>query len=259
MARVTTYSPEQRAAALEQLAVLEAQGKSVRQAAAEMKMPAGTLETWRRAARGADPPTSKKRAAGSAGENEGEPKAVIPPPIAQKGARKAPRRPITEQTAGALVAGLFSIAAMLDREGAGVWFLTTEERDALARPMADSLRVLPSPVADAIEQYTAPGVFATTLATVIGAKMRRRAEATAERRKRAAAAGARPGAPTPPPNLRPVWAAPTPPTPPRPNGSHNSATMTPEAADAIDAARGALSGIDEHENADAEAAFIGLS
>ncbi len=107
-----------------------------------------------------------------------EPAGVAPPLASEKkkGGRKQKARPITEETAGQLCAGIFALAAILDAEGHGVWFLDEKERVALAGPFADSLRSLPNPVADAVNQYSAPIVFCTTLSTIVTHKLRKRSQ-----------------------------------------------------------------------------------
>lgn len=106
-------------------------------------------------------------------KEENAPQSVAPPPRKDaktpgSGSRKGGgARPITEETAQQLLAGIFSVAAMVhDPE----WFLTPEEKKALGGPLADSLKVLPAPIADSINTYAAPGVFVTTLGSVVYAK-----------------------------------------------------------------------------------------
>lgn len=106
-----------------------------------------------------------------------DPKGTAPPNVETEGSGKTRRisrksKPITEETAGNLCAGIFAIAAMMDGPE---WFLSQEEKSALASPLADSLRILPAPIAEGVNLYSAPVVFVTTLSTIMYAKGRKRA------------------------------------------------------------------------------------
>jgi hypothetical protein len=108
-------------------------------------------------------------------EATGEPTAVSPPSVKMtgRGKKKHAVKPISDETAGMIAAAVFSIAALVDQEPC--WYLTDVERKALAEPLAESLKLLPSPVADAVNAYTAPGVLITVSATIINHKLQYRA------------------------------------------------------------------------------------
>lgn len=179
-----------------------------------------------------------------------EPAGVAPPNVETTGTGKARRiskksRPITEETAGNLCGGIFAIAAMLDGPE---WFLSPEERQALGVPLADSLRVLPAPIAEGVNLYSAPVVFVTTLSTIMYAKGKRRAMR-----------GNRP--PNPLRVVQPQTVVPSPPVTASSQTDMNlgapsvqpSATPTVEVPSdilaAAAAAKGGLTGIDESDEA----------
>jgi hypothetical protein len=177
-----------------------------------------------------------------------EPKGV-PPPSADAGKKGAARykssggrRPITEQTAGMLCSGLFTLAAIVDGPA---WILSQSERDALAGPLADSMRALPTPIADGVNTYAAPITFGTTLATIVAHKVRVRGE---KGKKPPAASDGGPPPPPPQQTPRPPPPQPFAAAPPASNGR-----IEPALAEALEAARGGLTGLDPME--DAEAAF----
>jgi hypothetical protein len=185
-------------------------------------------------------------------QEHADPAGTAPPNVETTGTgtrKKIVKRskPITEETAGQLCAGIFSIAAMMDGPE---WFLSPEERDALGAPLADSLRILPAPIAEGVNLYSAPVMFVTTLSTIMYAKGKRRAMR-----------GQRPA-----PHLRPVppqaqTSAPGP-TPPQPKSTESASPSTaanmnakvdisPEVLAAANAAKGGLRGIDESDEATA--------
>ena len=135
-----------------------ANGEDVRAISDEIGVSLSTVQKWKDA-------------------EEAEPSGVAPPPLpATKGkrAKRQPRRPITEETAGKLCAGIFALVATLDGldgTDSSFWFLSDVERQALAGPMADSLSVLPTSVADAVNTYSAPAIFVTSFAAVVKHKM----------------------------------------------------------------------------------------
>ncbi len=216
------------------------------------RMRAGEKASTLAAETGLNPSTVQKWFAA----DSAEPRGVPPPAPAEKkggGAYKnsGGRRPITEQTAGMLCAGLFTIAAIFDGE---TWLLTTVERDALAGPFADSMRALPSPVAGAINTYSAPATFVCVFTAIVNHKVRVRREA---RKPKA----------TPPPIARPntngaTHAAPTAPgaqpsgvVPPAPFASappaNGAVRIDPLLAEALAAARGGLRDLDPQEETEA--------
>jgi hypothetical protein len=168
----------------------------------------------------------------------------VPPPATDsqttRGTRykSAPgRRPITEQTAGMLVAGLFTVCAILDGE---TWILTQTERDSLAGPLADTMRALPVPVADAVNTYAAPITFSSALVTVIAHKVRVRNEkrkAPPPAPRPPIANGVAPPVPTYPPGVRAPFAA-------APPANGRASQVDPTLAAALDAARGGLTHLD---------------
>lgn len=227
------HPPEIREAAVERMRA----GEPFASVAADLNVSAATLRGWQR-------------------KDNAEPKGVPPPAGPKTGAgtkyRSAPgRRPITEQTAGMLVAGIFTLIAIFDDP---VWALTAQERDALASPMADSMRTLPTPVADAINTYSAPATFFSALVTIVSVKMR-------QKREKNEAAAKQPLRPVPPPpagqnpngaQIRPPW------NPPRDGPVYPQPAPTPAAprvdaslADALAAARGSLSQLDAQDEAEA--------
>jgi hypothetical protein len=105
-------------------------------------------------------------------EEYNEPEGVAPPNVSspRKGHGKA--KPITDETGKQLISGIFVVVAMMDGPE---WFLSDLEGKALGSALADSLRVVPNPIADAINTYSAPAIFATTLGAVIQHKLNLRA------------------------------------------------------------------------------------
>lgn len=94
-----------------------------------------------------------------------EPTGFAPPNVSSpRGPNRGKAKPITDETGKQLLSGIFAIIAMIDGEE---WFLTQTEGKALGDAFADTLRVVPNPVADAINTYSAPAIFATTLGAVV--------------------------------------------------------------------------------------------
>jgi len=182
-------------------------------------------------------------------ENAG-PRGVPPPTKDKPPAYKSSggRRPITESTAGMLVAGLFTIAAIRDGE---TWLLTQTERDGMAGPLADSMRTLPTPIADAINTYSAPVTFLSAIATVVAHKITLRNEAK-KKLKPNTIMGAVP--PPPPTNGAPRTVPFVAPTPAARNGAGAGGPFVeraePSLAEAIDAARSNLSALDGRDDAE---------
>jgi len=77
---------------------------------------------------------------------------------------------ITEKTAGQILSMGFFIAASMSSEP--IWYLEDDQRDRLAVPFADSCANLPAPIARAVNQYAAPGVFLGELYAVIMEKQK---------------------------------------------------------------------------------------
>lgn len=108
----------------------------------------------------------------ASGDDDDEETPLVTPPKEtpkKPGGRKRSAR-ITEEAAGKLCEGMFLIAAVMS--GEEEWLLTDTQRRALGGPLADTMEVIPSPIATAINDYAAPGVFATTLFGVIVQKQR---------------------------------------------------------------------------------------
>lgn len=142
----------------EKLDTLLDEGKPPKEIAAEMGVSVTTVYNYKK-------------------QEHADPTGTAPPNIETTGTGTRKRivkksRPITEETAGQLCAGIFSIAAMMDGPE---WFLTIEERDALGPTLADSLRILPAPIAEGVNLYSAPVMFVTTLSTIMYKKGRERA------------------------------------------------------------------------------------
>lgn len=178
-----------------------------------------------------------------------EPKGTAPPNIETTGTGRSKRiskrsKPITEETAGQLCAGIFAVAAMMDGPE---WFLSTEERDALGAPLADSLRILPGPIAEGINLYSSPVMFVTTLSTIMYAKGKRRALRGNRPPLRSVQPNVAPqpttpaGPPSPAPS--PVSVTPKDVTPPA------SVDISPSIVAAAAAAKGGLSSMDEADDA----------
>ena len=105
-------------------------------------------------------------------EDEGEPlkvEARVEKPSKPKA--RAKKEPITEATAGKLMEGMFMLAAILQNEEE--WLLTPAERSALAQPLADSLEIIPNPIAKAINDYAAPMVFLSAVVGIVTTKQKR--------------------------------------------------------------------------------------
>lgn len=144
-----------------------AAGKSVKDLIAELQIPKSTAYQWNSAAKDA--------------ANETAPPDSVPPPevkatkgSSKRGGSRGGRmsvRPISEDTAATLLSGIFFIPAMMQSEPE--WMLTEAQKQMLAGPFADSLRVMPAPIADAVNTYSAPGVFLTSLAAVVTQKANR--------------------------------------------------------------------------------------
>ncbi len=105
-------------------------------------------------------------------EDEGEPlkvEARVEKPSKPK--PRAKKEPITAATAGKLMEGMFMLAAILQNEEE--WLLTPAERSALAQPLADSLEIIPNPIAKAINDYAAPMVFLSAVVGIVTTKQKR--------------------------------------------------------------------------------------
>lgn len=140
----------------------------------------------------------KPKPQGTAGPNDGEqsttpnaeaPEGVNAPLSGAKErttqrttAKRTPAKAITEATAEKLVEGCFMVAAVMTREE--LWLLEDFERKSLGPALADSLALVPAPIANAVNAYAGPTVFFTTLFGIINAKN------NAIRRKRGALAAA---------------------------------------------------------------------
>ena len=132
-------------------------------------------------------------------ETEGEPVTVGQRPAVEKIKPKAKRKePITEATAGKLVEGMFMIAAIVQNEEE--WLLSPAERAALAQPLADSLDIIPNPIAKAINDYAAPVVFLSAIVGVVTTKQKR----IAAKHSKVVLLPRRPGAPASPPPASPA-------------------------------------------------------
>jgi hypothetical protein len=219
-------APEVRASAVGRVRA----GEPAKKVAAEFGVTDDTLRNWRKTIdgdpRGVPPPAREGRETGEKRKSSGG------------------RRPITEATAGMLIAGIFTLIAIVRGPE---WVLTPLERDSLASPMADSMRTLPGPAADAINTWSAPATFFCAMATVIGHKFKLETERKAAKEKDAR------------PPLRPVpnGAVPR----PAPNGAathHPAAPNAPaepapptlaEAVAAAAAARGNLRDMPEEAEA----------
>lgn len=170
-------------------------GKSVKELIMELGVPKSTAYQWNTAAKDS--------------ENDNAPPDSVPPPSVASTAKpragkrtggKITVRPISEDTAGTLLAGIFFVPAMLQSEPE--WMLTPEQKAMLAGPFADSLRVVPAPIADAVNTYSAPGIFLTSLAAVVSQKANRIAHKRALRARGVVQfrpAGSHPGAGAAPP------------------------------------------------------------
>jgi hypothetical protein len=104
-------------------------------------------------------------------EANADPEGVAPPPrVAPSGRRrgKTKQAPISDETGKMLCAGVFSIVAVLSQEP--TWFLDEAEGAALGKSFADAMVVLPAPMTEAINTYSAPAVFCTTLFVVVQKK-----------------------------------------------------------------------------------------
>lgn len=169
----------------------------------------------------------------------------VPPPQVKKATSSQPRRarPISEETAGQICAGIFSIVAVVSRDE--IWFLTPGERKALGEPLADSMRTLPRPVSDAITQYSAPVVFGTTLFAIANHK----ANAIANKKKSAGSTIGKSQSVSSSSSTdtgSPQTTQPLTKSPPSSNGSATT-HLPPEVEAAVNAsANGSLIGDDEH-------------
>jgi hypothetical protein len=215
-------------------------GKSVKEMIVDLGIPKSTAYQWRSARKDEH-------------DEEQAPDILAPPAVdaAPRGKRGSAKRgrltvkPISEETAGILISGLFFVPALFTDEE--LWLLTPTQKQMLAGPFADSLHVIPAPVADAINTYSAPAVFMTSLGAVIKQKMN-------EIAKKKRAGFTAPPPPAPPFELRAVppqfVGAPPTPEPPR---SAPAAPQIKDIASAFDAARASLQHLDETD--DGAAAF----
>ena len=96
-----------------------------------------------------------------------------PPPVGSAtDARVNPtkkKEPVTEKTAGLILAVGFGIWARLAHND--ICYLTDPQRKQLAVPFAETLKAIPNPVADLINEYAPPVSFATELWTVVDGKL----------------------------------------------------------------------------------------
>lgn len=100
-------------------------------------------------------------------------------------ATKVKKKPVTEETAGMLLAMGFGIWGSLAREP--LWYLTDAQREMLATPFAETLKSIPGPIADGINSYAPPLAFAGALMAVVSEKqsqIRERADANVIRPER---------------------------------------------------------------------------
>ena len=100
----------------------------------------------------------------------GPPKDVPSEPIKVGKTGKGGKRPITEDTATKLIEGIFILLAIAQSKP--LWLLTSPEKSALGGPLADSLAMVPGPIANAVNTYAAPGVLATTIIGIVASKSR---------------------------------------------------------------------------------------
>lgn len=138
--------------------------------AKELSIHPSTARLWLRKSKAPEataPPTNV--------DGDGEPGAPLLGKAQQAEPRKRGGRQtakvITEQTAEKLCEGMFLLAAVFTREEE--WMLNEVEKKALSEPLADSLALVPAPIAAAVNAYAAPTVFASTLIGIITAKTNR--------------------------------------------------------------------------------------
>ena len=197
-----------------------------------------TLRAWKKRLAKTDPPPPI-----DPDDDAGDVRAPILGKTPAEPAKKSRRvaKTITSATAEKLIEGMFLLAAVSQSEP--IWLLDDVERTALGGPLADSLAVIPSPIAAAVNAYAAPVVFFTTLIGVVRAKQNRIAARAGAGKPAAAPA---PGAAAPPStNGRPA---------PTPNG-HVAAgapftTLDNDLAAAVAAAKGTLLDVDEPDQND---------
>ena len=132
-------------------------GKSVNAAAQSVGVDSRKAYAWNKARK----PAADNAEIPAPGPPRKEP--TEPTKVGKKG-----RRPITEETAAKLLEGVFLLLAV--RYGEPIWLLDANEKRALGPPLADSLSMIPGPLADAVNTYAAPGVLITTLVGIIAAK-----------------------------------------------------------------------------------------
>lgn len=194
----------------------------------------GTVRLWTRKAKPSAP------ASIADDEDAGDARAphVGKEPIAAKPKPKRSRATaITEKTAGRLIQMGFLMAAIRQQEPERL--LKDFERDELGASFADSLSVVPAPIASAINAYASPFIFVGELYGVIEAQNNRIA---AKRARRPI---------TPSAGKAPVIASnPLPENPPAPPVS-----MNVDLAEAVAAMHGTLTADDDVDNA--ERAFAG--
>src|SRR5579862_6242649 len=214
------------------------EGRSVKELTLELGIPKSTAYQWKNARTDDD-------------DERRDPQPVAPPAVETtkrgrgRGKGKVSVRPITEETAGLLCAGLFMIPAMMQNEPD--WLLSDVEKASLAGPFADSLRVMPAPVADAINTYSAPGIFLTSLTAIVVRKQK----TIYSKRNPARTLQQRPGAPI----AGAPTAAPRPPGPPTPAPQNQNFTegapvgnSKDDIASAFQAAKGSLQTLDESDD-----------
>lgn len=154
------------------------------------------------------------------------------------------KRPITEETAGKLCEGIFLAVAIVNHEP--LWLLDDAEKKELAGPAADSLAMLPNPIADAINTYATPGVFLTAIIAIVNHKRALIANKGRGPRGVAPAPQAtRPAAQAPP-------AAESPAASPAQESPMTAADLAAAAANAAAGSRGTLTDLDEQDPAERE-------
>lgn len=215
-----------RLAAEESLFAAIDNGKSINAAANELGLDRRRAYAWAKARVGAQAP-----------DEVASPKPPTPPPSEPTKVGKKGARPITEKTAAKLLEMAFLFLAI--RQSEPLWLLDEADKDILGSPLADSLAMIPGPIADVVNRYAAPGVFLGSLIGVVEAKQRR----IKAKKGAGATYGAPRGVPTPP---RTDAAQPAPPPP--------SAPTPPigDLASAVAAAKGGLTNLDEISDTERE-------
>jgi hypothetical protein len=160
------------------------EGASIATLVKELNVGQSTLYNWKKARELESGPIPRT-------ETEGPPDVESPGTIsAAKPSRNGKKKsgPITEETAGQLLGGMSLFFAIFS--GEPLLMLDTGEQKQLAPSFADSLALIPNPIADAVNTYAAPGIFLSGLGAIYAKKIRLINEKKALQRRGVAPAAA---------------------------------------------------------------------